>query len=130
MSDIAFNEIHNEVKKLNGTWFKRSKIPHAFWYINGQWSASTRLNTDVFKPNVGVQRVGSRKKMWGVTDAMTYCEAVDMRRRIDAGQTTVSREARLDHTDIKVYHRVMDYLETKGAAGFMRFDHKIKAGNV
>ena len=122
MTECTLSEIENEVRKINGTWFKRSKIPHAFWYINGQWSASTRLNTDVFAQRpTGVVKVDKRKKMWGVTDAMTYCEAVDMRERIDLGQTTVSREARLDHTDLKVYHRAMDYLITKGPAGFRRY---------
>ena len=122
MTACTLSEIENEVRKINGTWFKRSKIPHAFWYINGQWSASTRLNTDVFTQRpAGVAKIDKRKKMWGVTDAMTYCEAVDKRERIDLGQTTVSREARLDHTDLKVYHRAMDYLITKGPSGIRRY---------
>jgi hypothetical protein len=30
MTACTLSEIENEVRKINGTWFKRSKIPHAF----------------------------------------------------------------------------------------------------
>jgi hypothetical protein len=105
-------EIEGKIKKLGGVWYKRSKIKNAFSWKLGEWSASGRLNSDVF--NV-------RKRTWGMSDAITYCQAVAMQKALDAGTTTLSREARAYGKDYKVFERAMVILFTKGSDGFHRY---------
>mgnify|MGYP003639900134 CR=1 FL=1 len=118
-------EIEGKIKKVGGVWYKRSKIKNAFSWKFGEWAASGRLNSDIFK----VQRPriikdipsGGYKKTWGMSDAMTYCEAVQMQAALDAGTTTISREAREYGKDYKMFERALVILYTTGAAGFHRY---------
>jgi hypothetical protein len=117
-------EIEGKIKKLGGVWYKRSKIKNAFSWKFGEWSASGRLNSEVFKVRKKIIEnieSGSHKKTWGMTDAMTYLEAVEMQAAIDAGTTTIYREARAYSKDFKVFKRAMFILFTIGSDGFHRY---------
>ena len=117
-------EIEGHIKKLGGVWYKRSKIKNAFSWKFGEWSASGRLNSDIFKVRnkiIGNIESGIQKRTWGMSDVMTYCEAVAMQEALDAGTTTISREARAYGKDYKVFERAMVLLFTKGSEGFHRY---------
>ena len=116
-------EIEGKIRKIGSTWYKRSRIKNAFAWRCGEWVASGRLNSDIFRESncIMQKNTGPIRRTVGMSNVMTYCEAIRMQKAIDAGETTLTAQAKLAGSDFHNMERALGLLFSTGASAFHRY---------